>query len=106
VPQALEYLKGFKHIITLETTEPIAFFSYPDKPSLLKAPGHQRAYTGRYQGEDSVGLEMLLDALGARDAAPVLQQRAEATPPTGALTPATIAQAAGRGAARKLHPGR
>ena len=33
------FLNGFKHIITVETSEPIAFFSYPDKPSLLKAAG-------------------------------------------------------------------
>jgi acetolactate synthase-1/2/3 large subunit len=36
---------------------------------------------------------MLLDALGARDTSAVLQQRADATPPSGALAPATIAQA-------------
>jgi acetolactate synthase-1/2/3 large subunit len=93
VPQALEYLKGFKHIITVETTEPIAFFSYPDKPSLLKAPGTS-VHTLVDIGEDSVaGLEMLVQALGAGDTAPVLQQRAEAVAPSGALTPASIAAA-------------
>ena len=91
VPLALEYLKGFKHIVTLETTEPIAFFSYPDKPSLLKAPGTS-VHTLVDIGEDSeTGLEMLLQALGAGGSAPVLQQRAEAPPPSGKLTPATIA---------------
>jgi acetolactate synthase-1/2/3 large subunit len=93
VPLALEYLKGFKHIITVETTEPIAFFSYPDKPSLLKAPGTS-VHTLVDIGEDSVaGLDMLVRALGAGNTAPVLQQRAAAAPPTGALTPATIAAA-------------
>lgn len=93
VPQALEYLKGFKHIVTLETTEPIAFFSYPDKPSLLKAPG-TGVHALAEPGEDAaLALEMLLDALGARGAAPVLQARADATPPSGRLAPASIAQA-------------
>jgi acetolactate synthase-1/2/3 large subunit len=93
VGQAVEYLKGFKHIITLETTEPIAFFSYPDKPSLLKAPSTS-VHALVESGEDSIaGLEMLLEALGATGAAPVLQQRAEAVVPTGALGPASIAQA-------------
>jgi len=93
VPQALEFLKGFKHIITLETTEPIAFFSYPDKPSLLKAPGTS-VHDLIEQGEDSaIGLEMLLQALGAGSAQAVLQQRGDATPPSGKLGPATIAQA-------------
>ncbi|WP_020651390.1 acetolactate synthase large subunit [Massilia niastensis] len=93
VGQAVEYLKGFRHIITLETTEPIAFFSYPDKPSLLKAPD-----SGVHElvelGEDSVaGLEMLLDALGAANAPAVLQQRGDTSAPSGALNPASIAQA-------------
>ncbi|CAE6734447.1 Putative acetolactate synthase large subunit IlvX [Paraburkholderia aspalathi] len=93
VGQAVEYLNSFKHIITVETTEPIAFFSYPDKPSLLKSPG-----TGVHalveMGEDSAaGLDMLVQALGATNTAGVLQQRSDATPPTGALGPASIAQA-------------
>lgn len=93
VGQAAEYLKGFKHIITVETTEPIAFFSYPDKPSLLKAPGTS-VHTLVDIGEDSAaGLEMLVQALGAKKAAPVLQHRARAIAPSGALTPASIAQA-------------
>jgi acetolactate synthase-1/2/3 large subunit len=93
VGQAVEYLKGFKHIITLETTEPIAFFSYPDKPSLLKAPGTS-VHALVESGEDSIaGLEMLLEALGATGTTPVLQQRAEAVVPTGVLGPASIAQA-------------
>lgn len=59
--------------------------SYPDKPSLLKAPGTS-VHGLVEQGEDSAtGLEMLLDALDASAASPVLQQRAEAIVPSGAL---------------------
>jgi acetolactate synthase-1/2/3 large subunit len=93
VPQALAFLKGFKHIVTVETTEPIAFFSYPDKPSLLKAPG--TACTALVeQGEDSIlaGLEMLLDALGAgtsRRAAAAFRRHAA----DRRAEPASIAQA-------------
>ena len=93
VPQALDYLKGFKHIITVETTEPIAFFSYPDKPSLLKAPGTS-VHALVEAGEDSAaGLDMLAHALGAAAINPVYQARAEAIVPSGALTPASIAAA-------------
>ena len=46
VPQAQAFLKGFKHIITVETREPVAFFAYPDKPSLLKAEGSAGAPAG------------------------------------------------------------
>lgn len=93
VDPALKFLQGFRHLITVETTEPVAFFSYPDKPSLLKAEG-----TGVHPlveaDEDSVaGLEMLLDALGGTDAAPLVQPRVETPPPTGALGPVSIAHA-------------
>src|SRR6266702_3432197 len=93
VDAAIDYLRGFKHIITVETTEPIAFFSYPDKPSLLKSPGTS-VHSLVEMGEDgAAGLAMLVEALGATNTAAVPQQRADTTPPTGALGPASIAQA-------------
>jgi acetolactate synthase-1/2/3 large subunit len=93
VPQALEFLKGFKHIITMETTEPIAFFSYPDKPSLLKAPGTVFHTLSEADEDSAAALEMLLYALDAGGAQAVLQPRAEAVIPQGALNPASIAAA-------------
>lgn len=91
VPPALAFLGGFRHLVTLETKEPIAFFSYPDKPSQLKAAGtlvHSLAETD----EDSVlALEMLVDALGISGTAPVLQPRIETAVPSGALNPLSIA---------------
>jgi acetolactate synthase-1/2/3 large subunit len=93
VGQATEFLAGFKHIITVETTEPIAFFSYPGKPSLLKAEG-TGVHTLIEAGEDCVeGLDMLVEALGAAATPAVLQLPGDATPPTGALNPASIARA-------------
>jgi acetolactate synthase-1/2/3 large subunit len=93
VPQALAFLKGFKNIVTVETVEPIAFFSYPDKPSRLKAEGsivHGLVETG----EDSIaGLEMLLDALGGPKVEPRLQARSDSGVPTGKLEPTSIAHA-------------
>ena len=93
VGPAVDYLKGYKHIITVDTTEPIAFFSYPDKPSLLKAPGtsvHALVESGE---SCEAGLEMLVHALGATHTLAVFQPRAEAVAPSGALTPASIAAA-------------
>ena len=93
VPQAIAFLGGFKHLVTIETREPVAFFSYPDKPSLLKAPGttvHPLVETD----EDSIaGLEMLVEALGVGGNSPRLQERIETPPPSGALSPIAIAQA-------------
>ena len=87
------FLKDFKHIITLETREPVAFFSYPDKPSLLKAPGTS-VHTLVETDEDSVAaLEMLVEALGLGSTVPNLQARIETPAPTGALNPISIAHA-------------
>src|SRR5436853_5873994 len=39
IEQALPILKDFKNIVLVETNEPIAFFAYPNKPSILKPEG-------------------------------------------------------------------
>ena len=93
VAPAMAFLDGFKHLITVETTEPVAFFSYPDQPSLLKAPGTLVHSLVEADEDSAAGLEMLLDALGARDVAPKLQERVETPAPSGALTPVSIAHA-------------
>lgn len=93
VAPATAFLAPFRHLILVETSEPVAFFSYPDKPSLLKAEG-ALVHTLVERDEDSAaGLEMLLDALGARDAQPQVQARIETPAPTGPLSPVAIAHA-------------
>jgi acetolactate synthase I/II/III large subunit len=93
VPTALAFLSGFKHIITVETGEPIAFFNYPGSPSQLKPPNcavHPLALAD----EDSIaGLEMLIDVLGAQKSEAVLQQRSDVGVPDGKLDPTSIARA-------------
>ncbi|MDR5832303.1 acetolactate synthase large subunit [Caballeronia sp. LP006] len=93
VGQAVEYLKAFKHIITVETTEPVAFFSYPDKPSLLKAPGTRVQALAELGEDGTAALEMLVEALNASRKTAAVQVRSEATPPIGALNRTSIAQA-------------
>jgi acetolactate synthase-1/2/3 large subunit len=93
IEQALPILKDFRHIILVETNDPVAFFAYPNKPSLLKPEGCEvhRMTSG---GENSVAaLEALASAVGAKpqDAKP--QALVEIAKPTGALTHASIAQA-------------
>ncbi|MBU9559553.1 acetolactate synthase large subunit [Burkholderia multivorans] len=93
VPLAQAFLKDFRHIVTVETQEPVAFFAYPDKPSLLKAEG-TLVHTLVEADEDSaLAFEMLLDALNARSVRPVLQARVQTPAPEGALTPLSIAHA-------------
>lgn len=93
VPSALAYLAGFKHIITVETGEPIAFFNYPGSPSQMKPTGCA-VHSLVLPDEDSIaGLEMLIDALGAQKTEAVLQERTEVAIPEGKLDPTSIAQA-------------
>jgi len=93
VAQATAFLSGFKHIVTVETREPVAFFAYPDKPSLLKTEG-TLVHTLVEADEDSeLAFDMLLQALGADGTAPLVQPRIETPVPTGALNPTSIAHA-------------
>jgi acetolactate synthase I/II/III large subunit len=93
VAQAADFLKNIRHLITVETREPVAFFSYPGKPSLLK-PESTLVHPLVEADEDSaLALEMLADALGLRQMAPLSQPYVETSAPSGALTPVSIAHA-------------
>ena len=93
IEQALPILKNFRHIVLVETNDPVAFFAYPNKPSLLKPEGCE-VHRMTAAGENSVAaLQALADALGAKAADVKPQQRAELVKPAGALTHASIAQA-------------
>ena len=66
VDQALKTLEGVKHIVLVGSRIPVAFFAYPDKPSLL-APKDTQFTTLSTIEEDSVhALEWLADELGAK----------------------------------------
>jgi acetolactate synthase-1/2/3 large subunit len=93
IESALPILKDFRHIVLVEANDPVAFFAYPNKPSLLKPEGCEvhRMTSG---GENSVAaLEALASALGAKPSDVKPQKKFELTKPTGALTHASIAQA-------------
>ena len=93
VPAALEFLSGFRHIVTVETGEPIAFFSYPNSPSKLK-PAECAVHELVETDEDSfAGLEMLLVALGVENAVACKQERVHPVVPSGKLDPTSIALA-------------
>ena len=66
IEQALPILKDFRNIILVEANDPVAFFAYPNKPSMLKPEGCE-VHRLTAWGENSVAaLEALADALGAR----------------------------------------
>ena len=97
VPYVIELaqaaLKGFRHIVLVEANDPVAFFAYPNKPSMLKPEGCE-VHRMTASGENSVAaLEALASALGAKPADVKPQATVELVKPTGALTHASIAQA-------------
>jgi acetolactate synthase-1/2/3 large subunit len=97
VPYVIELaqasLKGFRHIVLVEANDPVAFFAYPNKPSMLKPDGCE-VHRMTESGENSVAaLEALAGALGAKPADVKPQAAVELVKPTGALNHASIAQA-------------
>ena len=53
IESALPILKNFKNIVLVEARDPVAFFAYPNKPSMLKPEGcevHQMTVMGRELG--------------------------------------------------------
>jgi acetolactate synthase-1/2/3 large subunit len=98
---ALQDLEGVDLMVYAGTTQPVAFFAYPNRPSVLVAEGCTTV-TLAGRAEDSVaGLAALADALGApRDGPKQALKRPDAAP-TGKLTP----QACGQSVARHLPEG-
>ena len=93
IEQALPILKDFRHIVLVEANDPVAFFAYPNKPSVLKPEGCE-VHRMTAWGEHSVAaLEALTNALHATQHDVKPQKLQELIKPTGALNHTTIAQA-------------
>ena len=75
VDQALKVLAGLQHVILVGSKMPVAFFAYPDKPSLLTPEGCQGHVLARPDEDLIAALEMLAEAVGARGTpAPVVNE--------------------------------
>jgi acetolactate synthase-1/2/3 large subunit len=98
---ALAELEGVDLMVLAGTTEPVAFFAYPNRPSVLVPEGASTlSLAGR--GEDAVaGMAALADALGAPAEGPVQPLKRPDATPTGQLSP----QLAGLSFARHLPEG-
>jgi acetolactate synthase-1/2/3 large subunit len=95
VDQAQKVLDGTRHIVLAGSRVPVAFFAYPDKPSLL-APADCRFTTLAKESEDVVhALAWLADELGATKEPIAPSKYAPMAPATGAINAATIAQSLG-----------
>src|SRR5881398_2562644 len=88
IEQALPILQSFRHIILVETNDPVAFFAYPNKPSMLKPEGCE-VHRMTAWGENSVAaLEALAGALQAGPKDVQAQKLMALAKPTGALNQA------------------
>ncbi|WP_300578599.1 acetolactate synthase large subunit [Phenylobacterium sp.] len=98
---ALADLDGTDLMLLAGTSQPVAFFAYPDRPSLLVPEGCELMTLAARREDAVAGLRALADALGAPASGPVQPLKRPEAAPTGPMTP----QAAGASIARHLPEG-
>lgn len=89
---ALETLAGTDAAILVEATEPVGFFAYPGKPSLMLPAGCDRLTLARPDQDGRAALAALARTIGADPVPPVAAARPK-MPDPGELTPESLPQA-------------
>jgi len=92
---AMADLEGSDLMVTVGTSAPVAFFSYPGKPSLLVPEGCTLLDLGDASTDSAATLLALADAMGANEAAPP-EILVTPEPPTGELTAKAVGQSLAR----------
>src|SRR2546426_2771835 len=95
VDHALGVLKDIRHLILVGSKAPVAFFAYPDKPSVLTPDGCQIHRLSTIAEDSISALAWLADEVGAKKNGEVVQQASRPALPTGPLTPDTLALSLG-----------
>jgi len=103
VPDRMQYfaeaamadLEGHDLMLLAGTHAPVAFFAYPDKPSLLVPDGCETVDLGGADTDSAATLAALAGALGAMEMAP-LAERVRPDAPSGALDAAAVGAAIAR----------
>ena len=86
IESALKRLQHLKQVVLVNARPPVAFFAYPNKPSLLLPPDCE-VLTLADPAEDGVdAIERLADALGARGHEPVREPFNPPPLPSGPIT--------------------
>jgi acetolactate synthase-1/2/3 large subunit len=92
VDQTPPVLAGLKHIVLEGSNMPVAFFAYPDRPSKF-FPDDCREHVLAQPDEDQIAvLEMLCEAVGARQTMPPIVNEERPHAASGAI----ISEALGR----------
>jgi acetolactate synthase I/II/III large subunit len=95
VEQALAVLAGLKHLILVGSKMPVAFFAYPEKPSLLAPPEAQGHVLARPEEDAILALQSLAEEVGALKTPPPVVDEAAPLPATGAITPSALGASIG-----------
>ena len=86
---ALADLEGVDLMVLVETVTPVAFFAYPDRPSVLVPEGCEETTLCGREGDGPAALALLADILGAPEQGPA-EARVLPDPPKGKLGPYEI----------------
>jgi acetolactate synthase I/II/III large subunit len=86
VDQAVERLKAYANFILVGAAAPVAFFAYPDKPSVVTPQGAVIHMLARFDQDLPGALAALAEAVGAARTPPKLQARDAVAAPAGPVT--------------------
>lgn len=86
VDQALAQLRGYAQFILAGAPQPVAFFAYPGKPSLLTPEGAVIHTLSTPHQDGKAALAMVADAVSATKTSPALQAAHRPPTPTGPIT--------------------
>lgn len=96
VDQARAVLDGYETMVTVGARPPVAFFAYPDKPSLLAPDDCKPVKLAGLEDDIAGALEALADAVGALGETPAqIAQPHRPASPDGPITPEGIAHVLG-----------
>lgn len=95
IDQARAALAGLAHIVLVGSRIPVAFFAYPDKPSLLAPEDTQFSILARTEEDSLEALERVADELGAQSVPSQAAKLAPPPPATGAINDASISRSLG-----------
>ncbi|WP_204351158.1 hypothetical protein, partial [Serratia marcescens] len=80
----------YRHVILIGAKTPVAFFAYPDTPSLVMPEGCAVHLLAEPQDDIEDALMRLAEAVKAPIGGAVIQQAGRPSLPTGAITPDTV----------------